>query len=217
MATKTVRLDKDWEYIKTVTVNSIDVIKCPICLSEDAEIAVPKILRCHHIFCFACVVRQVLDLNQECAICKKQICLRELKTVSINRIQLQKGQEAEFKLMQKANATRFVLDAESKKQVSYSHPISFASYEDAMMNEVKFLRENFQALDLSQLVFEVCEFINFWEIQNFNNCPKEFDKHDRRPGHGTSSTTAKEEKYTYFYQFADDHPAFLHPFEFELL
>ena len=99
---KKLKLGADWEFVRRVRLRSTQSFGCPICLGEDQEISAPRILRCLHVFCFPCIVRQALDHSFECPVCKKSLCLGELRQAELDRfdpglIESAKGREESAK------------------------------------------------------------------------------------------------------------------------
>lgn len=205
---KAIRLTTDWEYVKKVVSRLIEPVKCAICLSEENEMVAPKMLRCHHVFCFPCLIKQILDCKSECGVCKKLICLKEIKPVEFQRAFFIVGEKTEFKLMKKGMSSRIVTDAFSNEQLPLSQAITMEQYEGEIMKEIDLLNKKAEELELGQLGLELCEFVDLMTVQTFRNTPKEFDWHSKRP-----TPTSKEEKYQYFYQFKGNHLAYVHPLE----
>lgn len=67
----------DWSSVSRVDLQCEELVKCPICLEE--ELVVPKISRCGHVFCVACVFRYFQAMQeyngkfmQKCPVCNNQ-------------------------------------------------------------------------------------------------------------------------------------------------
>ena len=95
-------LNVDWDNIEQVIISLPRDQNCPICLSEPVA---PRITRCGHIFCYACILHY-LALGEKhwrrCPICFDAVNVKDLKYVRINKmVPYGEGDTIRMVLMQK--------------------------------------------------------------------------------------------------------------------
>ena len=186
------------------------------------DIVLPKILRCHHVFCFTCLGRYFLEFKQTCPICLRSICLKEIKSIKIEHIEFKKGDSAEFVLMKK-NLKNFKVDFYDPDYTSQKGSINFlnkvqsisvVSFEQSVLQEVEELHNNPVLNDIDSLVIEFCQFISLQAISTHENytAPPFIGKRAL-----LNSNKTFKENITFFYQHKEGLNLFLHPIEFDAL
>ena len=92
-------------------------VQCPICMEPLSHMVCPRLTKCGHIYCFACML-QYLDFEREkswkrCPLCFDPVYKRDLKYVEIRRNHFYKvGQTMKFHLMVRSRAN---LNVKNKK------------------------------------------------------------------------------------------------------
>lgn len=213
LQSKAVRLDKDWEYIKWIHLRALEPLTCVICLSTNTEMASPVMLRCQHVFCMPCVIRQCMDCPAACSICKKSICWKEMKPVAVEVSELKTNILQDFALMKKNVNTREIFEEASGAVVTEIRALEQTVFERQVFKQINDLLCAAEQLEIDQYVAQVCEYIQLKSISNFKNTPKEFDKHTKR----CCALEKHSKKFVHYYQLRGKHNVFMHPIEFENL
>lgn len=94
-------LNKDWKFLREVRYFSLEVVRCPICMCDSDELVLPRILKCHHIYCLPCIITHFIDVRESCPVCSESISIQEFKRVRIKTFEPKEGDEIEMVLMQK--------------------------------------------------------------------------------------------------------------------
>lgn len=210
---KAVRLDKDWEYIKWIELRTVEPLTCVICLSSSAEMVMPTLLRCQHVFCMPCVVRQCLESPADCSVCKKKMCWKEMRPAAIESVELAANAPAEFVLMKKNVNTREVFQEGSEARILEVRAIEQSAFERRLFAQLDGLLRAAEQLEVDAYVARVCEFIHLKAIGSFRNTPQEFHKHTKR----CCALEKHAKKFCFYYQLGSRHNVFVHPVEFESL
>ena len=185
---------------------------CSICLSPEFEMAIPKILRCFHVFCFCCFTKWFLTCKQTCPICHQQVCIKDLKTVSFEREDITIGKELEFSLIRKnlKNHKIEILENENHAvNFQKTSIISFKKYEKLILKEI----EELHCVQVSnQEIIDFCQYVNMQFISNQSliECPYSVGKRKLL----NDQKTYKEE-FQYYYQSSKGFGVFIHPVDFD--
>ena len=177
------------------------------------EMALPKMLRCHHIFCFCCFTKWFLGSKQNCPVCFIKSCIKDLKTVHFEAIVLEKNTELDFFLVQK-NLKNNKLSVVGNEDQVYSQrvfSISFSKYEKMILREIEELQS---VIVTDPRIIEFCQFVNMKLISNdlYFETPKWLGKRTNL----TESKTYKEELVN-LYQNSKGFNVFVHPVDFWML
>jgi len=209
-------LESDWPYIRQLKLKTSETVSCPICLAEAADIIIPKILKCHHVFCFTCIVKYFLDFKQTCPICLAPVCLRDVRSIKIETVAYQPGDTISFVLMKK-NMKSYKVDfceapsSDSRNFLNRVHSITEEDFENLILTELSELHSKPGLSETDSLVIEFCQFINLKSIE------KHRDYHAPHfLGKRTIANTNKtqKEEYVYFYQDRQGVNIFMHPIDF---
>ena len=207
-------MSDDWEYVRLVKLRTTDEVVCSICLSSDLEMALPKMLRCSHVFCFCCFAKWFLSCKQSCPVCHQSVCPKDLKTVVVERESLQSGTQMQFVLVRKNlknNKIEVLENDGSAVGFQRSASISVSAFEKMVFQEVEEMH-SVQVTD--KAIIDFCQFVSLQSISgpSLMDCPQFLGKRKTN----AENQTLKED-FSYFYQNAKGFSVFVHPVDFNEL
>jgi len=214
-----VSLESDWPYIRQLKLKTSEAVSCPICLAEASDIVIPKILKCHHVFCFTCIVKYFLDFKQTCPICLAPVCLRDIRSIQIETVAYQPGDTISFVLMKK-NLKSYKVDfyetpsSSSLNFLNKIHSISEEEFESLVFTEVSELHNNPGLSETDHLVIDFCQFINLKSIEKH---PEYHAPHFLGKRALANNNKTQKEEYVYFYQDKQGVNIFMHPIDFSFI
>jgi len=90
----------DWSRVEQVRLHSMQILKCPICLSEPQA---GKITRCGHVYCWSCLLHYLALSDKpwrKCPVCSEAIYKQDIRSVrGIISRSLKAGDWITFRLM----------------------------------------------------------------------------------------------------------------------
>lgn len=183
-------------------------------MASDLEIALPKMLRCHHIFCFCCFTKWFLGCKQNCPVCFASVAIKDIKTVQFERIEVATGGELDFVLVQKnlKNGQQVLIGNENNSVFFQKvFPLSFAKYEKMILKDIEELHA---VVVTDPMITEFCQFVSMQFISNptLIQTPTTLGKRKL----ATENKTFKED-FVDFYQQARGFNVFIHPVSFDFL
>ena len=212
-------IESDWPYIRYLKLKTSESIVCPICLTEKEHIIIPKILRCHHIFCFTCLVTYFLEFKQNCPICARSICLKEVKSIRIDTVKFSPGDTVDWVLMKKNIKNHKVdfVDGSAGASINFVNKIqsiSIEEYEHMIFGEVQELHSNKELSEIDPLILDFCQFIILKSVGDHLKfaAPPFLGKRALL----MTNKTLKED-YVYFYQSVEGVNTFMHPLDLDYL
>lgn len=139
-------LNKDWIFIREVSYLSLEAICCPICMCDSDELILPRILKCHHIYCLPCIVTQFVDVKEYCPVCSERISIQDFKSVQIKTFEPRIGDTLDMVLMQKHPNTFKVNfykeDAKKKNFLKKIKKMNDKKYKKLLMRDLQIVTEN---------------------------------------------------------------------------
>lgn len=100
----------DWDLIQEIRTNNLSKASCPICLHPPVA---PKITRCGHIYCWACMLHYLALSDhkwRKCPICYDAVDKKDLKSVSaVCNDQISVGDKLSFYLMKREKGSTYSL------------------------------------------------------------------------------------------------------------
>jgi hypothetical protein len=180
---------------------------------------VPKVLKCHHVFCFTCIVKYFLEFKQNCPICQAIVCLKEMRSIQTVNLAYQPGDSLSCVLMKK-NFKNFKVEffetpeLPSDNFLDKVHILSTGQFETMIFSEIEELLNNPNISELDPLIVDFCQFIDLKSIEKHHEyfAPLFLGK---RPAVNTNKTL--KEDFAYFYQEKEGLNIFMHPVDFSFL
>lgn len=207
-------------YVRLVT---IDAISCPICMSSNAEIFLPKILRCHHILCLPCLLTYYVDCKQSCPLCSRSICLSEVRRIEISAHAVEPGDTIDLVLLTKDAKTfrvEYYRPSVAREEsfddfLSNVRPASAPKLEALFLADLQSLYAEPTMQELDPLILGFCEFLQLRALQRVSEPQKTSPQLGRKPV--KPQQTGKDTRLYYLYQITAGYAAFLHPLDAEYL
>lgn len=199
-----------------------DAVSCPICMSSNADLFLPKILRCHHVLCLPCLLTYYVDCKQCCPLCNRNICLKEVRRLEIDCRVVEPGDAVDLVLLQKDVKT-FRLDYAQPgvhKQEGFDDFLQRVKwmpetrYEQLFLADLQSIYEEGQARELDPLIVEFCEFMQMKALERCHARGKQSPQLGRKP---LKAQISKNAQYHFLYQLKEGFNIFLHPLDVEYL
>lgn len=222
---KDVKLDLklDWEHIAYVKLTTTETISCPICISTNNDIILPKILRCHHILCLPCLLTYYVDCKQCCPLCNRNICLKEIKRIDINSCEIHSSDVLDLVLLKKDTKT-FKTDYVEPKICKEEGLDDFlnnkkwaseAKLEQIFLTDLQSIYTEPHMQEIDSLIVEFCEFIQMKALEKLHEATNM--THPNIGRKTIQKQINKNAEYYYFYQMKEGFNVFLHPIDTEYL
>lgn len=215
-------LAEDWEHVVYVRLLTSEAITCPICMSTNSDLFLPKILRCHHILCLPCLLTYYVDCKQCCPLCNRNICLREIRRIEIDSRQVLPGDTIDVVLLRKDIKTfhiEYKRPGIAKEEnfddfLSHTKWAPESRYEAIFLADLQSIYEEAQVRELDPLITEFCEFIQMKALEKCHAAEKQTPQLGRK---AVKPQISKKGEYILFYQMKEGFNVFLHPLDMEYL
>lgn len=191
-------------------------------MSTNADMFLPKIMRCHHILCLPCLLTYYVDCKQCCPLCNRNICLKEIKRIDIASQEVHPADVVDLVLLKKDTKT-FKIDY-SKSQIckeegfdDFLNNIKWApeaKLDKIFLSDLQNIYHEPTMKDVDPLIVEFCEFIQMKEVERIHSKDKASPQMGRKC---VKSQTNKNAQYCYFYQMKEGFNVFLHPLDTEYM
>lgn len=183
-------------------------------MAADIEMALPKMLRCHHIFCFCCFTKWFLGSKQNCPVCFASVAIKDIKSVQFERVEVSPGLDLDFVLVQKNLKNHKQLLVGNENNTTFFQkffPISYTKYEKMVLQEI----EELHAVQVSDpMITEFCQFVSMQFISNQALLQPPVTLGRRKTA---SEVKTYKEDLVDFYQQAKGFNVFIHPVSFDFL